>query len=74
MCVFPIIKFASVVSAFTIMMSLKFFATQPGLYQHLKEAGFPVEGALSQKPWGEYTFTVHDPDGHVLEFDDSHGV
>ena len=45
-----------------------------GLYQHLKEAGFPVEGAPSQKPWGEYTFTVHDPDGHVLEFDDSHGV
>jgi catechol 2,3-dioxygenase-like lactoylglutathione lyase family enzyme len=45
-----------------------------GLYQHLKEVGFPVEGAPSQKPWGEYTFTVHDPDGHVLEFDDSHGV
>ena len=44
-----------------------------GLYQHLQEAGFPVEGAPSQKPWGEYTFTVHDPDGHVLEFDDSHG-
>jgi len=45
-----------------------------GLYQHLKEAGFPVEGVPSQKPWGEYTFTVHDPDGHVLEFDDAHGV
>ena len=45
-----------------------------GLYQHLQEVGFPVEGAPSQKPWGEYTFTVHDPDGHVLEFDDSHGV
>ena len=45
-----------------------------GLYRHLKEVGFPVEGAPSQKPWGEYTFTVHDPDGHVLEFDDSHGV
>ena len=40
----------------------------------LQEVGFPVEGVPSQKPWGEYTFTVHDPDGHVLEFDDSHGV
>jgi catechol 2,3-dioxygenase-like lactoylglutathione lyase family enzyme len=45
-----------------------------GLFLHLQEAGLPVEGAPSQKPWGEYTFTVHDPDGHVLEFDDSHGV
>jgi catechol 2,3-dioxygenase-like lactoylglutathione lyase family enzyme len=45
-----------------------------GLYQHLKEVGFPIESAPSQKPWGEYTFTVHDPDGHVLEFDNSHGV
>ncbi|MBV9709610.1 MAG: VOC family protein [Ktedonobacteraceae bacterium] len=45
-----------------------------GLYRHLKDVGFPVEGEPSQKPWGEYTFTVHDPDGHVLEFDDSHGV
>ena len=45
-----------------------------GLYQHLKEVGFPLESKPSQKPWGEYTFTVHDPDGHVLEFDDSHGV
>ena len=45
-----------------------------GLYQHLQEVGFPVEAAPSQKPWGEYTFTVHDPDGHVLEFDDSHSM
>ena len=36
-----------------------------GLYQHLQEVGFPVEGAPSPKPWGEYTFTVHDPDGHI---------
>ena len=49
-------------------------ANVDGLYQHLKETGFPVESAPSQKPWGEYTFTIHDPDGHVLEFDDSHGV
>ncbi len=41
-----------------------------GLYLHLQEVGFPVEGAPSQKPWGAYTFTVHDPDGHVLEFDE----
>ena len=34
MCIFLIIKFASVASALTIMMSLKFFATQPDEERH----------------------------------------
>jgi catechol 2,3-dioxygenase-like lactoylglutathione lyase family enzyme len=39
------------------------------LYQRLKEAGMPVEEPPSLKGWGEYDFTIHDPDGHCLEFD-----
>jgi catechol 2,3-dioxygenase-like lactoylglutathione lyase family enzyme len=39
------------------------------LYLHLKEAGLPVEDPPSSKFWGEYDFTIHDPDGHCLEFD-----
>lgn len=39
------------------------------LYQQLKDAGLPVEEPPSLKSWGEYDFTIHDPDGHILEFD-----
>lgn len=39
------------------------------LYQQLKDAGMPVEEPPSLKSWGEYDFTIHDPDGHILEFD-----
>jgi uncharacterized glyoxalase superfamily protein PhnB len=39
------------------------------LYQRLKEAGLPVEEPPALKAWGEYDFTIHDPDGHCLEFD-----
>jgi len=39
------------------------------LYQQLKTAGLAVEAPPSLKPWGEYDFTIHDPDGHCLEFD-----
>ena len=39
------------------------------LYQQLKAAGLPVEAPPSKKSWGEYDFTIHDPDGHCLEFD-----
>jgi catechol 2,3-dioxygenase-like lactoylglutathione lyase family enzyme len=39
------------------------------LYQWLKEAGMPVEEPPVRKAWGECDFTIHDPDGHCLEFD-----
>ena len=42
------------------------------LYQRLKEAGMPVEDPPALKAWGEYDFTIHDPDGHCLEFDSPH--
>src|SRR5947209_19340856 len=38
-----------------------------GLYKHLQEVGFPVEGAPSQKPWGGYTDTVNEQDGNLYE-------
>ena len=31
-----------------------------------------VEAPPALKPWGEYDFTIHDPDGHCLEFDSPH--
>jgi catechol 2,3-dioxygenase-like lactoylglutathione lyase family enzyme len=39
------------------------------LYKQLKDAGLPVEEPPVLKAWGEYDFTLHDPDGHCLEFD-----
>ncbi len=39
------------------------------LYQQFKDAGLPVEEPPSLKTWGEYDFTIHDPDGNCLEFD-----
>src|SRR5436190_905494 len=44
------------------------------LYRAFQEAGFPVESPPVRKAWGEYDFTVHDPDGHCLEFDAPHGT
>ena len=43
-----------------------------GLYLQLKAAGFPVEEPPTQKSWGEYDFTLHDPDGYCLEFNRPH--
>ena len=49
---------------------LEFDTTNPDqLYEQLKAAGLPVEEPPSLKSWGEYDFTLHDPDGHCLEFD-----
>src|SRR5690242_13694703 len=42
------------------------------LYQKLKDAGLPVEAPPSHKPWGEYDFILHDPDGYSLEFNSPH--
>lgn len=49
---------------------LEFDTSDPdGLYEYLKAAGMPVEEPPSAKAWGEYDFTLHDPDGNCLEFD-----
>ena len=54
-------------------MHLEFDSHQPdALYQQLKETGFPVEEPPVKKGWGEYDFTVHDPDGYCLEFNLPH--
>ena len=58
-------------------MHIEFDAPDPdALYQHLKQAGFPVEEPPTQKAWGEfgaeYDFTFHDPDGYSLEFNRPH--
>lgn len=42
------------------------------LYEQFKAAGVPVEEPPSAKAWGEYDFTIHDPDGNCLEFDSPH--
>jgi len=38
------------------------------LYSELRDSGFPVQGAPSQKTWGERDFLVTDPDGYMVEF------
>jgi catechol 2,3-dioxygenase-like lactoylglutathione lyase family enzyme len=49
---------------------LEFDTSDPDkLYEQFKAAGLPVEEPPSLKSWGEYDFTMHDPDGHCLEFD-----
>lgn len=49
---------------------LEFDTPNPdALYQQFKDAGLPVEEPPTHKSWGEYDFTIHDPDGHCLEFD-----
>jgi uncharacterized glyoxalase superfamily protein PhnB len=42
------------------------------VYQQLKAAGLPVEEPPTHKPWGEYDFSFHDPDGYELEFGAPH--
>jgi catechol 2,3-dioxygenase-like lactoylglutathione lyase family enzyme len=50
---------------------LEFHSEDPdAMYQQLKDAGLPMEEPPSAKFWGEYEFTIHDPDGNCLEFDD----
>jgi catechol 2,3-dioxygenase-like lactoylglutathione lyase family enzyme len=49
---------------------LEFDTPDPDLlYQHFQATGLPVEEPPAQKSWGEYDFTIHDPDGNCLEFD-----
>jgi len=49
---------------------LEFDTADPDrLYEQFKAAGLPVEEPPALKSWGEYDFTIHDPDGHCLEFD-----
>jgi catechol 2,3-dioxygenase-like lactoylglutathione lyase family enzyme len=37
-------------------------------YQRLVAAGVEPEGAPLDRPWGERTFNVRDPDGNLIEF------
>ena len=39
------------------------------LSQQLREAGMDHVKKPAQKQWGEFDFTVRDPDGNMLEFD-----
>ncbi|HLI09016.1 MAG TPA: PPOX class F420-dependent oxidoreductase [Ktedonobacteraceae bacterium] len=39
------------------------------LHHELQQAGIEHMKLPAQKSWGEYNFTVQDPDGHVLEFE-----
>ncbi|MDQ6662172.1 MAG: hypothetical protein M3Z24_14555 [Chloroflexota bacterium] len=49
---------------------LEFDASDPDrLYEQFKTAGLPVEEPPALQAWGEYDFTLHDPDGNCLEFD-----
>lgn len=49
---------------------LEFDTNNPDkLYEQFKAAGLPVKEPPSLKLWGEYDFTLYDPDGHCLEFD-----
>jgi catechol 2,3-dioxygenase-like lactoylglutathione lyase family enzyme len=41
-----------------------------GLYERLKASGIKTLGPPRQRPWGERTFNVRDPDGYSLEFQD----
>ena len=45
------------------------------LYQQLRDAGITPQSPPSTKPWDTVRdFMVVDPDGHVLEFGESHGA
>jgi|SRR5215204_6426523 len=37
-------------------------------YERVCSAGAPVTQAIADQYWGDRTFTVTDPDGHVLTF------
>ncbi|HEX6478472.1 MAG TPA: VOC family protein [Ktedonobacteraceae bacterium] len=39
------------------------------LAQQLRAAGMDHVKVPAQKKWGEFDFTVQDPDGHLLEFE-----
>jgi catechol 2,3-dioxygenase-like lactoylglutathione lyase family enzyme len=41
-----------------------------GVHRRLVAAGIEPASAPRQRPWGERTFNVTDPDGNVLEFQD----
>jgi catechol 2,3-dioxygenase-like lactoylglutathione lyase family enzyme len=38
-----------------------------GMHQGLVAAGLEPKGPPADRPWGERTFNLVDPDGHVLE-------
>ncbi|QBD75064.1 hypothetical protein EPA93_03260 [Ktedonosporobacter rubrisoli] len=40
-----------------------------GFAQQLRASGIEHVKLPAQKRWGEFDFTVQDPDGHVLEFE-----
>jgi lactoylglutathione lyase len=40
------------------------------LYEQVRAAGIEPVGPPANRPWGERTFHVKDPDGNLLEFDD----
>ncbi len=40
------------------------------MHAQLEKAGVKTSGRPRQRPWGERTFNVTDPDGYVLEFQD----
>jgi uncharacterized glyoxalase superfamily protein PhnB len=45
------------------------------LYQQLRDAGITPPSPPSKKPWDTVRdFVVVDPDGHVIEFGDTHGA
>jgi lactoylglutathione lyase len=42
-----------------------------GLHEELVTAGLSPASKPLERPWGERTFNLIDPDGNVLEFQDS---
>jgi catechol 2,3-dioxygenase-like lactoylglutathione lyase family enzyme len=41
-----------------------------GMHRHLLAAGIEPQGEPRQRPWGERTMMVADPDGYLLEFEE----
>lgn len=39
------------------------------VYAQLHARGIQSDGAPADRPWGERTFTLRDPDGNTIEFD-----
>jgi uncharacterized glyoxalase superfamily protein PhnB len=37
-------------------------------YFHVKSKGIPISGEIADKPWGQRTFSLSDPDGIKLVF------
>ena len=45
-----------------------FFVSDPDAeHRRLRDAGVPVLAPPTDRPWGERTLHVEDPDGHVIE-------